>query len=568
MILSLRPSHLKRYKDVVALFLKYGKADLLKGADLNLGEDCPLPTPGTVAKAEEFAADLEKMGPTFIKVGQLLSTRGDLLPPSFIQALSRLTDHVAPVPVEVILATIEEELKVKVSRVFPEFDLHPLATASLGQVHRATLRDGRQVVVKVQRPDIRPQITEDLEALAEIAAFLDQHTEVGRRYHLADILEEFRRTLFRELDYRQEARNLSTLSENLREFDRIVVPRPVEDLTTSRVLTMEYIPGRKISLLEPLARVELKGDELADQLFQAYLKQILVDGFVHADPHPGNVLLTDHGKLALIDLGMVVRLNSRNQERLVAILLAIGEAKSEEAADAVLQLDPHAEGIDRDAFVRRIGEILGKVKEAKLDELDMGRVLVDITRAAVDSGMDMPSEISMVGQTLLKLDSVGRRLAPEFKTAEAIRHHALKVMRGRVLKSESMGGVFSAMMEIKDFARHLPVRINRILDTVADNRLKVEVHALDEIRLMEGLQKIANRITLGLVLAALIIGAALTLRIDSTVRLFGYPALPMVLFLAAAGGVLLLIFSILFRDVQASPPGSARRGTPSDSRES
>ncbi len=566
MILSLKPSHLKRYKDVVTLFLKYGKADLLKGADLDLADDIPLASPPAVSKAEDLAADLEKRGPTFIKLGQLLSTRGDLLPPPFIEALSRLTDRVEPVPVESILATIEEELQVKVSRVFPEFDLHPLATASLGQVHRATLRDGRRVVVKVQRPDIRSQITEDMEALGEVATFLDQHTQFGRRYHLSGIHEEFRRSLFRELDYRQEARHLSTLAENLREFDRIVVPKPVEDLTTTRVLTMEYISGRKVSLLDPLARVELKGDELADQLFQAYLKQILVDGFVHADPHPGNVLITDDGKLALIDLGMIVRLNAKIQDRLVAILLAIGEAKSEEAADAVLQLDPQAEGIDRDAFARQVGEILGKVKDSKLDELDMGRVLVDITRAAVDAGMTLPSEVSMVGQTLLKLDSVGRQLAPEFKTAAAIREHALKVMRGRALKSESLGGFFSTIMELKDFARHLPVRINRILDAVADNRLKVEVRALDETRLMEGLQKIANRITLGLVLAALIIGAALTLRVDSPVRLFGYPALPILLFLLAAGGILLLIFSILFRDVQARPGSTTSGRAPTDPR--
>ena len=564
MILSLMPAHLKRYKDVVSLFLKYGKADLLRGADLTLGDDFPISDRD--GKAGDLAGDLEKRGPTFIKLGQLLSTRGDLLPPVMTEALARLTDHVEPVPVEIILQVLEEELKVKVSRVFPEFDHRPLAAASLGQVHRASLRDGRQVVVKIQRPDIRPQIIQDMEALAEVAAFLEEHTQLGRRYHLASVLEEFRVSLLRELDYRQEARHLTTLAENLREFNRIVVPKPVEDLSTSRVLTMEYLSGRKISLLDPLERVEIKGEELADQLFQAYLKQILVDGFVHADPHPGNVLITDDGKLALIDLGMVVRLNTRIQNHLVAILLAIGEAKSEEAADAVLQLDPDAEGVDRETFVRQIGEILGKVKDSQLDELDMGRVLVDITRAAVECGMHMPSEISMVGQTLLKLDSVGRQLAPDFKTAEAIRQHALQVMRGRVLKSESLGGFFSTVMELKDFARHLPVRINRILDAVADNRLKVEVRALDEIRLMEGLQKIANRITLGLVLAALIIGASLTLRIDSPVRLFGYPALPILLFLAAAAGILLLIFSILFRDVQASPATLPGREGPTNPR--
>lgn len=555
MKLSLKPAHLKRYKDIVRIFLRYGKRDLLHGADADLEEEVKPPTPETTARAEELAADLEKMGPTFIKLGQLLSTRTDLFPPVYIEALSRLRDKVEPVDPAEIFKIIEEELEAKVSRVFPEFDVAPLASASLGQVHRAVLRDGRRVVVKVQRPEARRRATEDMEALAQIAELLDQHTEFGRRYRFGRLVEEFRHSLFQELDYRQEASHLQTMAENLREFDRLVVPAPVPDLTTSRVLTMEQIHGFKVSLLEPLERVEIQGDELADQLFRAYLKQILVDGFVHADPHPGNVFVTEDCRLALLDLGMVSRITPQIQDKLVTLMLAIGEGRGDEAAAAVFKLVGADDTVDQERFTHRTNDLVGRFQQASLKDLDMGRVLVEMSRAAVDCGFHLPSEISMVGQTLLKLDSVGRLLAPEFKTNDAIRRHALKVMRRRVFRAESFGSLFKSAIELKEFATELPGRVNRILDVVADNRLKLEIDALDETRLMAGLQKIANRITLGLVLAALIIGAALLVRVDSPFRIFGYPGLPMLLLGAAAIGIILLIFTILFRDV----PGAASR---------
>ncbi len=554
--LSLKPAHLKRYKDIVRLLFKYGRSDLLKGADLELGEDFQPPTPQTEQKAEELAADLEAMGPTFIKLGQLLSTRTDLFPPATIDALARLRDHVEPVDGAEILQTIEDDLEVKVSRVFPEFDLKPLAAASLGQVHRALLRDGREVVVKVQRPDVRKRVLEDMDALEQIAALLDRHAEFAQRYRIKALLEEFRRSLLQELDYRQEAQHLLTLGENLQEFERILVPAPIEDLTTSRVLTMEYIHGFKISALPPGDRAAIDGAELADQLLRAYLKQILVDGFVHADPHPGNVFVTEDGRLALLDLGMITRLSSDVQDRLVTLMLAVAEGRGDEAAAALLRLVESDEEVDRAAFTRRVNDLVGRFQEAHLKDLDIGRVLVEATRAAVECGFFLRPEIGMIGQTLLKLDSVGRHLAPDFKTNEAIRKHALRVMRSRVVRGGSFGSLFRSAVELKDFATQLPGRVNRILDVVADNKLRLEVDAIDENRLIEGLQKIANRITLGLVLAALIIGAALLVRVESGFHLFGYPGVPILLFGGAAAGIFALVFTIVFRDGRKARPRS------------
>ena len=348
--LSLKPQHLKRYKDVAVLLMKYGRSDLVKAAGLDptLDDESPAAT-ATDPAASELANDLERMGPTFIKLGQLLSTRPDILPLPYLQALTRLQDRVEPFSFAEVESIVISELGVRLSKAFSEFEAKPVAAASLGQVHRAAMRDGRPVAVKVQRPDIRERVMEDLDALEEIAEFLDDHTEMGRRYGFVQILDEFRRSLLRELDYRQEAQNLTLLRRNLSEFSAIVVPAPIEDYTTSRVLTMEYVSGTKITTLSPVALLELNGAALAEQLFRAYLKQILVDGFFHADPHPGNVLVTDAGQIALLDLGMVGRIAPRLQEPLLQLLLAISEGQSDDAVAL------RAEGGRGQARLRRAG---------------------------------------------------------------------------------------------------------------------------------------------------------------------------------------------------------------------
>src|SRR5438094_9061725 len=232
-------------------------------------------------------------------VGQLLSTRVELLPRAYLDALSRLQDEVEPVGFGEVEKMVTTELGVRMSKAFAEFESTPMASASLGQVHLARLRDGRPVAVKVQRPNIREQMVEDLDALGEIAEFLDNYTEFGQRYEFTRMLEELRKSLMRELDYRQEAHNLLALREQLKDFPHLLVPAPIEDYSTSRVLTMEYVPCIKITEMSPLARMEFDAEMLAEELFRAYLAQILVEGFFHADPHTGNVLLSQANRIAL-----------------------------------------------------------------------------------------------------------------------------------------------------------------------------------------------------------------------------------------------------------------------------
>jgi hypothetical protein len=329
MATALTTKKIGRYRDIAWLLMRYGRSDLAKG----LGVEGEPSDAAEDSEARDLAKDLEKLGPTFIKVGQLLSTRADWLPEPYVAALSRLQDDVEPFSFGDVERIVQEELGVRISKAFLEFESEPLAAASLGQVHRARLRDGRAVAVKVQRPDIEEQIREDLDVFAEIAGLLDRHSSLGETFDLSKMIEEFRKTLLSELDYRQEARNLVLLRENLVEFPKIVVPEPVEDYSTRRVLTMDYVRGRKVTGLSPLTRMEIDGEALAEELFRAYLHQILVDGFFHADPHPGNVFVTEDGRLALIDLGMAARLSDPMQESLLKLLLAISEGQSEEVAE-------------------------------------------------------------------------------------------------------------------------------------------------------------------------------------------------------------------------------------------
>jgi ubiquinone biosynthesis protein len=549
MAISLKPQHLTRYRQIAWLFVKYGRSDLVKqsGLDETLAAEQRV-TPKEQAKASELADDLEKLGPTFVKLGQLLSTRVEMMPQAYIEALTRLQDNVEPFAFDEVEKIVASELGVRLSKAFTEFEPTPMAAASLGQVHKARLRNGRQVAVKVQRPQIRERMVEDLDALEEIAEFLDSHTAMGQRYEFGAMLDELRKSLLRELDYRQEANNLTTLREQLENFERLVVPEPIADYSTARVLTMEYVHGRKVTDLTPLGRMEFDGDGLAEEMFRAYLEQILVNGFFHADPHPGNVFLTDDYRIALIDLGMVGRVMPSLQEQLLQLLLAIAEARGDDAADIAMKVGDRKENFDEMQFRRRIAEIVVRQQGSTVRQMEVGRIVLEVTQAAGESSIRVPPELTMLGKTLLNLDQVGRAIAPDFDPNASIRRNAAQIMQQRLMKSLSPGNLFSGVLELKDLLQRLPARINKIIDAVANNEMKISVDAIDEQTLIVGFQKVANRITVGLIIAALIVGAAMLMRVETSFRIWGYPGLAILLFLAAAGAGVILLVNILFYD--------------------
>lgn len=548
--MKISAKHLKRYKEIGLLLWKYGRSDLVQQMGIDEAVDPEEATAASTGAAtpDQLADDLEAMGPTYVKLGQVLSGRPDLLPGPYLKALTRLQDKVKPFSYEEVEEIVATELGVRISKAFSRFDPVPVAAASLGQAHSAALRDGRLVVVKVQRPNIRAQIAEDFEVLAQIAEFFDAHTELGRKHRFLTILEEFRITIQQELNYELEAQNLIALGANLKEFALIQVPQPIPDYSTRRVLTMDYVQGRKITALGPLTRLEMQGAPLAEELFKAYLKQVLVDGLFHADPHPGNVFLTDDGRIALLDLGMVGRTTPVMQENLLKLLLAISEGKGEEAAELVIRISETAEEFDRLEFSRRISQLLAKRQDQGLQQIDVGKALLAVTRSATDNGIFVPSELTLLGKTLLQLDEVGRILDPTFDPNASIRRHVSELMSQRMRKDATQGSVLSSLLEAKEFVVGLPSRLNRILDAISEHEFEVKVKAVDAKLVMEGFQKIANRITTGIVLAALIMGAALLMQVQTRFRIFGYPGLAMLCFLAAAAGGFWLVVSIVLQD--------------------
>jgi predicted unusual protein kinase regulating ubiquinone biosynthesis (AarF/ABC1/UbiB family) len=550
MALPLNPHHLRHYKDLALLLFKYGRRDLVKRAGLTelLPQEAERDERAAAA-AEQLAADVERLGPTYIKLGQLLSTRPDVVPPAYAQALARLQDRCEPLPFEQVETVLAEELGLVASRAL-RVDREPLATASMSQVHRASLEDGREIVLKVQRPGLREQVLSDLEALAGIARFLDERTDFCSRYGVDLMFEEFRKSLLRELDFRQEAMHLFTLSANLREIEEIILPQPIIGYTTARVLAMEFIPGTKVTELTRLERRELDGERLVDALFRAYLKQILRDGLFHADPHPGNVFLVGE-RIALIDLGMVARLAPAVQERLLQVLLAVSDNQPDEAAKALLAMGECREGADVPGFHRGVADLLAQHHEMSFQQPQVGRAVLMLLKTAGDNRIRLPVELAMIGKTLLSLDQIAHVLAPHFDPNAAIRRHAADITQGQITREASLSSLFSTAVELKNFVQHLPGRVNRILDRVADNELEVKVDAIDETRLMEGMQKVANRIALGLVLAALIVGAALMMDVPTSFQLFGYPGVAIMLFLAAAAGGAALAVTILANDIRA-----------------
>ena len=537
-----RIHRLRRYGELLRLLARHGHSEVLRGlADegtlLEADDD-------DVADAERLAADLERMGPAFVKLGQLLSTRPDVLPEVYVAALRRLQDNVAPIPFTEVRDVVETELGARLSHLFARFDEEPLASASLAQVHRAALRDGREVAVKVQRPGVRRQVLDDLDVLGRVAETVSRHTDIGERLGIIDAFDRFRQTLLAELDYNFEAGNLVTLSRILADHDRVVVPSPHPDFSSRSVLTMDLLEGRKVTDIGPLARLDIDGPVLADALVHAYLEQMIGAGFVHADPHPGNVLLLDGDRLGLVDIGMVIRVPESVRRQLVRLLLAVSEGQGEEAAAVLEAMGDELDDFDERTFRARIADIVDRHARTTLGDLDAGAIVVDLLRASVQSGVRPPPELAVVARTLLDLEHVAGQLDPDFRPADAIRRRAGQIVGAGF--SVTGSGIVGALLDARDFAERFPGRVNRMLDALSSGRFEVRVRAFDETEMLTGLHRMANRIVTGLVLAALIIGASMLLRVHSSWQVLGYPGLAMVVFgIAALGGVALLVSIIV-----------------------
>ena len=405
----------------------------------------------------------------------MLSTRPDLLPPIYITELEKLQDDVGEIPYADVERIVEEELKARISKLFSAFDQTPLGSASLGQVHAAALRDGRSVVVKVQRPKIRADLADDIEFFQEMAGFLTAHTQAGARIDMVGIIQQLERALADELDYRVEARNAATFRRSLSEFPRILIPKVIEAYTTERVLTTERIRGTKIDEVSPLVRIEHDFHPVADDLTRAYLKQITIDGHFHADPHPGNVFVVMPGddnpwtpsevkamnrrtiprtavtplarierqaqedaapqppeidvKLALIDFGMTARLSSSLREQVVKLLMDIADNRGDDAAAVLIEIGEQLPGFDRNAYVSAIAALMARHYDLAVGEMQAGKVLYELINISYQKSLRLPAELTLLAKTMFNLDGVTRAIDPTYSPIPTIREYGNEIDR-------------------------------------------------------------------------------------------------------------------------------------------
>ncbi|MBV8519659.1 MAG: AarF/ABC1/UbiB kinase family protein [Acidobacteria bacterium] len=560
----LKTRNLGTYRDLLLLFTRYGRKDFriaLSPEDVFSAEtDAAAPTePDVRARAEAFAKALKQMGPTYVKFGQLLSTRPDIVPQEYILALESLQDQLEPFSFAEVEKIVEEELGVRISKAFEYFDSTPLAAASLGQVHRAALRHSngeiREVVVKVQRPNVREQVRHDLEVFTEIAAEMDKHTDVGRKMNLVGAVEQAKVVLYGELNYLQEARNTEILREHLADFPQIYIPAVIHDFSSPRVLTTELVRGRKVSKLTPLAMIENNYAELASVLTQAYLKQICVDGMWHSDPHPGNIFIrenpeTEDGapQVVLLDFGMTSRISTEFQDEVIKLLLSISSNRGTETAEACIRMSEIQERFDPVKFTREISTIVAAVHDVSASDLNTGQLIFNVITLANSNELKVPAELTMLAKTLLHLDAITKKLDPNFDPQRVIRDYAERLISQKLAQKFNPRNFYPALLDLNQLVLDLPRRTREIIDLTAAGKLALTIKLSQAEEFLAGIHKVANRITIGVVIAALLVSSSMMMRVPSRFTIFGYPGLAVFGYLLASAAAFYLILSTLIRD--------------------
>ena len=573
----LSPRYLPRLAATVGLFTRYGLKDFaqrqgLEGLATEETEEPSGNGTGDVERARAFRKRLVELGPAYVKLGQVLSTRPDLVPESYIHELERLQDDVGPIPFSEVEDLIEKELGARLSKLFAEFEHEPIGTASLGQVHAASLRDGRAVVVKVQRPGIRETLADDIEFFRELARFLANHTRAGQRIDLVGIIQQLEMALVDELDYRIEARNAASFRRELAGFPRLLIPRVIEAYTSEKVLTTERIRGIKIDDIPKVSRVEYDFTALSEEFAQAYLKQITIDGHFHADPHPGNVFVVLPGstnpwtpaevaagdrrsidrpattplskiekearqearaeapvppspnepKLAMIDFGMTARLSTTMRDQIVRLLLSIAENRGDDAAETLIELGNVTDRFDRQEFIRDVATLVGRNYDLSIGEIEAGTLLYEMLNISYGHGLRLPAELTLLAKALFNLDAVTRALDPTFSPIASIREFSTRIANERAKRELSLNRVYQVATQTSDLINALPHRLDVITQKLAADELAIRVDSPQFGKVLRGMQRIANRIFSGLVLAGIVVASAMLLPHRRTLGTVGF----------------------------------------------
>ncbi len=460
-------------------------------------------------RPEHVRMAFEELGATFIKLGQILSTRPDLLPPAYQAELAKLQDAAPTIPFEHVREALSAALGRPLEETFATFDPIPLAAASIGQAHAATLPDGTEVVVKLRRPGVIEQIEEDLEILQLLAATASQRWEVASQYDLVGLAQEFAQTLRAELDYLREGRNAERFSRNFAGDTAVHIPRIFWETTTSRVLTLERIRGIKINDLAALDAAGIDRAALAEQAARIILKMVFEDGFFHADPHPGNFFIEPGGQIGLIDFGMVGTIDARTQEHLVRVLLALTKQDADRLADAFLELGVTGQQVDRSLLGRDLEHLVARYYGQPLGAIALGPLLEEMLTIVRRHHLRLPSNLALLVKTIMMNEGLGMQLDPTFRLTTVLVPYAQRLLLRQYSPffwTERLG---QAGLDVAWLGTELPQQLRRLLDELERGTLTVGMRPTDIEPAIRRFERLANRIVLGIILAAFITGLAM-----------------------------------------------------------
>jgi ubiquinone biosynthesis protein len=529
-------SKLGRFRDIVGVLFKYGFDDV--------AERLQFPGKILISKTriktldmstwERLRHTMEELGPTFVKFGQILSLRGDLLPADLIKELEKLQDSVAPVPYADIKEVLQKALKTPLDEIFSVIDEEPLAAGSLAQVHAAVLKkENVPVALKIRRPDIVRTVEIDLQILEGAAPYLSEHLEFARTYDFVNLVKELKRALLRELNFTLEARNMQIISQQLAGEKDVIIPQVYEDFTRSSILTMDLIEGVKLKDLEPL-NIEER-EHLAQTGLRLIVKQVLENGFFHADPHPGNFLIVDDNELCLIDWGVVGILPSETRYELVELISAIVDMEAEKVFDTLVSLTgANVVQINERLLLRDILEILHLYHSVTVGKLDLGQLLMDLNNMLRTHHIKLPSDLALMFKTMVTAEGTARQLYPELDVIAEIEPFISQLGVDRWSPSQVWRRFTRQLRFYLKLQSSLPGSIQRILQKMEQGELDIRFRHENLGGLQKSLDNVSNRLSFSIILGALIIGSSMIITTGVKPLIFGYPVIGLFGYLISA----------------------------------
>jgi ubiquinone biosynthesis protein len=546
------PRDLGRLQEIAGVLLRHGLGDLVRRAgwaDLlaRAGHVLHVEAADELARLEppaQVRRALEELGPTFVKLGQILAGRADLLGPDWIAELGKLHSRVPAVPFEDLRAQLVEDLGGEPAEVFATFDTEPMAAASIAQVHRATLKDGTAVVVKIRRPGIRERIEADLRLLERLAGSAAEQWPALAPYRPQALVRQFAKSLRRELDLAAECRNAERIAQHLAALPEVTIPRVHWQHTNERVNVQDFVEGVPG---EDLARLDAEGFDrrlLAQRGARAVIKTIVEDGFFHADPHPGNVFYLPGNRIAFIDFGMVGRLSPQRREELLALLLGLVERRPQAVADVLIDWTGDGHAAQTGVLEDEIAAFVDQYHGVPLAQLHLGQMLAEVTTVLREHQLALPADLALLVKAFVSLEGMGRALDPGFNMAAEALPLLRQVLRARYQpKALALRG-WQALAEAVGTVGGLPRDVGRLIRLARHGRVKVAIEVAELRRTADLVDRAASRVALALVIAALIVGSSIVMTVGGEPRILGMPWLGLLGFVGAVVGGLWLLRSI------------------------